>query len=82
MLVERLVANEVSSAPCLTTEPDGELVASMHAESHIPCCACYHASNACSTAPSNCMVQYVWANDSSNVAALLLLQLTCNMLTT
>lgn len=41
MLVERLVANEVSSAPCLTTEPDGELAASMQAESHMSCCACY-----------------------------------------
>ena len=27
VLVERLTANEVSSAPCLTTEPDGTLLA-------------------------------------------------------
>lgn len=27
VLVERLVANEVSSAPCLTTEPDGTVSA-------------------------------------------------------
>ena len=41
VLVERLVANEVSSAPCLTTEPDGKGTASTHTETHLPCCACW-----------------------------------------
>lgn len=35
VLVERLVANEVSSAPCLTTEPDGMIGAQMHLPWHV-----------------------------------------------
>ena len=55
VLVERLTANEVSSAPCLTTEPDGALFALIYTSylssvSHVLlfCCmlSCRSASRA------------------------------------
>ena len=45
VLVERLVANEVSSAPCLTTEPDGKGASGIHANAYceVPAGCLYHA---------------------------------------